>query len=269
MPGKTKKFKFDLTDTGQGTPVLMFPGSYATPAAWKGVQGAVTTPCRFLSTSLPGYGTTPEVRPNGDDDMGWLIEFIGQVVDAIGEPVHVVGHSWGATLALAAIFSGRIKPLSYISFEANPLFADPPGGSFSWRPQIRTMVSRFRAALEAGDPDAAAIIIDFYSRPGVFGEMPDNVRAFCQASAPTNLRDWSSVASFTPAFNEFAEINIPVTLARGENTPGPIVELTDHLANHLPGAHEQVVMGADHFLISTHPEICAEIIDEHFRTIRR
>ena len=118
-------------------------------------------------------------------------------------------------------------------------------------------------AAATGDPEAAAIIIDFYSREGTFGAMPDPVRAFCQATAPTNLLDWRSAASFTPAFEEFTGLSLPVTLVRGGVTPAPIVDVTELLASNIPRARKSVVDGADHFLISTHPADCAEILEAH------
>lgn len=258
-----KRFEFDLVETGEGPAVLLLPGSYATPAAWKGIQKALKTPFRTVSTSLPGYGTTPEIRPADDADIGQMVEFIGQVVDAVGEPVHLVGHSWGAQLALAALLATRIEPLSVVCFEANPIFAQPTDGPFPWRSEVDTMVDRFGAALADGDPDAASIIIDFYSRPGTFREMPENVRAFCRATARTNLRDWHSAATFAPSFEAFAAIDIPVALVRGGETPLPIVDVTEQLARNIPDGRKSVVPGADHFLISTHPAACAEILESH------
>lgn len=257
------RLEFELTESGQGPAVLLLPGSYATPAAWKGVQSALRTPFRTLSTSLPGYGSTPEVRPDTDSDIGWLVEFVGQVVEAVGEPVTVVGHSWGAHLLLAAVLAERITPLSIVCFEANPLFATRSDGPFRWRSDIEEMVDRFDKALASEDPDAAAIIIDFYGRPGTFLGMPENVRDFCRATARTNLRDWRSAASFTPPFEAFAAIDVPVTLVRGGETPLPIIDVTNQLAAKIPHAREKVVPGADHFLISTHPAACAEILEAH------
>jgi pimeloyl-ACP methyl ester carboxylesterase len=240
---------------------------YATPAAWRGIRGSLERSFRFFSTSLPGYGTTPEVRPECDPDIDVLIEFVGEVVEAVSEPVHVVGHSWGAQLALAAVLKERISPLSLICFEANPIFARPAGGSFPWSPDVSSMVDDFEAALVTGDPEAAAIIIDFYSRPGTFLAMPDPVRAFCQATAPTNLRDWRSAATFAPNFEEFSDLDLPVTLVRGSATPTPIVDVTEQLATHIPGARKKVVESADHFLISTHSSECAKILEAHFAEI--
>ena len=261
--------EFQLTEAGQGHAVLLLPGSYATPSAWKGVQSALKGTYRILSTSLPGYGTTPEVRPENDADIDRLVEFVGQVVDAVGEPVHVVGHSWGAQLVLAAVLAQRIAPLSLVCFEANPIFAEPRGGPFPWRSDIEEMVDRFETALAAGNPEAASIIIDFYSRPGTFLSLPEPVRAFCRTTAPTNLRDWHSAATFTPAFGAFAEIEIPVTLIRGELTPRPIIDVTEQLVTNIPSGRAKVVDGADHFLISTHSTACAELLESHIESVER
>ncbi|SHK41753.1 Pimeloyl-ACP methyl ester carboxylesterase [Shimia gijangensis] len=258
-----KPSEFRLSESGEGPAVLMLPGSYATPAAWKGLHGSLSIPIRALSTSLPGYGATPEIRPDNDANIAHLVEFVGQVVDAAGEPVHVVGHSWGAHLLLSAALAQRISPLSIVCFEANPVFAQPVEGPFPWRPDVEAMVTRFEAALACEDPEAASIIIDFYSRPGTFLGMPENFRAFCRDTAPTNLRDWHSAASFTPSFKAFASFDIPVTLVRGSETPEPVRDVTEQLLKYIPGACEKVVDGAGHFLVSTHPVACAEILETH------
>jgi len=263
------RYEFELNEKGQGPAVLMLPGSYATPAAWKGIERALSGSYRLLSTCLPGYGTTPEVRTDGDPDVSRMIEFVGQVVDAVDEPLHVVGHSWGAQLALAAVMTGRIAPISLTCFEANPLFAQRADGAFAWRPAIEQMVQAFENALAAGDLDAAAIIIDFYSRDGAFGSMPDAVRSFCRESAPTNLRDWYSTATFTPPFAAFSTIDLPVTLVRGSKTPQPIIDLTDELSRHMQTATVEVVEEADHFLISTHAAECARILEESVENASR
>ena len=258
-----KRFSFDLTDTGNGTAVLMLPGSYATPAAWRGIQESLKGEYRFISTSLPGYGATPEVRPESDADIGHLIEFVGQVIDTVDEPVHLVGHSWGAVLALAAVLAGRISPLSIICFEANPIFAQLTGGSFAWLSNIESMVNSFEVALAVGDRNAAGIIIDFYSRPGFFQKMPAKFQAFCEVTAPTNLLDWYSAATFTPYFKEFDALKMPVTLVRGSETPKAIVDVTKELAANIAKVEVKIVDGADHFLITTHPDACAEILQTH------
>lgn len=255
---------FEVVETGKGPVVLMVPGSYATPAAWKGIQNALGGSFRLISTSLPGYGSSPEVRPQNDADISHLVDFITKVVETIDAPFHVVGHSWGGHVLLAALLARRINPQSAVLFEANPLFANPVGAQFPWREEVRAMVRQFESALDANQPEAAAIIIDFYSQPGAFQTMPESVQAYCRSTATTNLRDWHSAATFTPVFSDFAAVALPTTLVCGSKTVRPVADVNAHLLANLPAAQREVVNGAGHFLITTHPEACAKIIRSHF-----
>ena len=49
------------------------------------------------------------------------VRVIEAVARRIGEPVHLVGHSFGWTVALATALSANIDVLSLTTFEANPL----------------------------------------------------------------------------------------------------------------------------------------------------
>ena len=131
------------------------------------------------------------------------------------------------------------------------------------------MVDRFEEALADGNPEAASIIIDFYGCAGTFLGLPKTVRAFCRSTAPTNLRDWRSAATFTPSFEDFAAVDLPITLVRGAASAVPIIDVTGQLVDSIPGASEKVVEGAGHFLISTHPAACAEILEAHIRNVER
>ena len=262
-----RAFDFDLTETGDGEAVLLVPGSFATPSAWKGVQSALTTPVHAFSAALPGYGTTPEIRDPGTPGMDEMVEFVGQLVDAIGKPVHVVGHSWGAFVLLAALHARRIAPLSVLCLEANPLCGRTADGHFPWSGEIIAMVNRLEAAIAAGDPEAAGIIIDFYSRPGMFRAMPEAFRAFCQATVSTNLRDWRAALTFTHAFADFAAFDLPVTLVHGDVTCTPIKDVNRALLEAFPNAQKRTIQGAGHFLISTHPDQCAAALDAHFSRV--
>ena len=50
-----------------------------------------------------------------------LIDIIETVVAKIGQPVHLVGHSFGGMVALACALSDRSEILSITTFEANPI----------------------------------------------------------------------------------------------------------------------------------------------------
>ncbi len=125
------------------------------------------------------------------------------------------------------------------------------------------MIAHFRAAIEVDDPEAAGIIIDFWSHPGNFGSMSKSFRAFCRTKAATNLLDWQVAADFAFDFEDFVRLDMPCTVARGEMANQAIVDVSDHIAANARNATLHVEPGAGHFLISTHPAECAAIIERH------
>ncbi len=257
---------FDLEIKGEGPPVLFLPGSYSTPRAWSGVMERLAG-WQMISVSLPGYGRTQERRDPTDCRMADLIGFVADVAEKIGTPFHLVGHSFGGQVALAATLEGGLPIQSLVTFEANPIYMRRAGTAFAWQAALQEMVARFDSAVAKGDPAAAGIIIDYYCGAGVFDTMPEPIRAFCAATAHTNVLDWHTARDFAPWATEFGAVSLPTTLCRGDRANIAIREITDELGGIIPKAKTAVVDGADHFLVSTHPQDCARIIADHLQRV--
>lgn len=88
------------------TPLLLLHGDGATATAWAGVAGALAGRFRVLAPDQPGNpGRSTSSRPfrTTADLTAWLAELVA----ALGTgPVHLVGHSAGAHLALSAVLDG-------------------------------------------------------------------------------------------------------------------------------------------------------------------
>jgi pimeloyl-ACP methyl ester carboxylesterase len=87
--------------------IVFVHGVPETAAIWAKVRSAIDRPS--VALSLPGFGTS---RPDGfdatkDDYVRWLVEEL----DAIGEPVDLVGHDWGAglTYRVATAHGDRLR----------------------------------------------------------------------------------------------------------------------------------------------------------------
>ena len=254
---------FELEDTGTGPVLLFLPGSYSNPAAWKGVQRSLKGSYRLVTTSLPGYGGSKEVRGESVTDMSLMSNFVAEVVAHIGEPVHLISHSYGGLTAFAAVLSGKVSPLSLVTFEANPIYSRLDDGDFPWAAAFDDLTARFESAYASGDADAASLIIDFWSEPGFFNSMPEGVQEYCRSTVYSNILDWRSAAGFKPTVSEYAAIDVPTTVVRGEFAIKPMVDLCDEVSKAVPEASLKIVKGSGHFLISTHSQECAAIIDDH------
>ena len=245
-----------------GPLVLFLPGSYSTASAWRRIWGHLPERWRLAAISLPGYGDTSETRRPGDADMAHEVVVVAEAVRLLGGgPVHLVGHSFGGMVALAAALEGAVEVRGLALFEANPF--DLIAENTALHGAACDLAAAFGAALTAGETDAPARIIDYWGGEGCFDAMPSWMQDFCRRTAHANMLDWETGLGFRPDPEAIAALNFPVLLVRGEGAIPAMVAITDALGACLPDARPEVVAGAGHFLISTHAEACAALLAQH------
>ena len=57
--------------------------------------------------------------------------------------------------------------------------------------------------------------------------MPEPVQSYCRTTVASNILDWRAAAGFTPTIAEFAALDMPCTLVRGEHANPALAEVTD------------------------------------------
>lgn len=259
--------RIDYHETGKGPAVLFVPGSFSTPTAWRGMQDRLPQHYRFVGTSLCGYGGTEETRSLDDLGMEHQVRVVEAVAKQIGIPVHLVGHSFGGTVALATALAGTIEVLSIATFEANPIVLIRERGHAQMFEATQRMSAAFEAAYHAGERDAAGRIIDYWGGEHSFGAMPDVVQDYCRATAYANVLDWRTAYGFEASMADYAQLTMPVLLVRGALANPAMIEITEALKASLPNTHPAVVDGASHFLITSHVEDCARILAEFLKEV--
>lgn len=250
----------DFVDVGDGPAIVFVPGSFSTPAAWRGIQKLLPQRYRFVGTSLCGYGETAETRSLDDLGIEHQVKVIETVAHRIGAPVHLVGHSFGGTIALATALAGTVEIRSIATFEANPLLLLRERGHSELFAEMREMSTAFETAWHAGERDAAGRIIDFWGGAGSFDALPEPVRDYCRSTAYVNVLDWRTAYTFEAGVADYASLAMPVLLARGGLANPAMVEITEALSTSLPNVRQAVVDGASHFLITTHVDDCARLL---------
>lgn len=96
--------RFDVRDEGPpgGPPVVLLHGFPQTSSSWDRVAPLLhAAGLRTLAPDQRGY--SPEARPPGRRAyrMGELVRDVAALVERVGQPVHLVGHDWGAAAAWA------------------------------------------------------------------------------------------------------------------------------------------------------------------------
>ncbi len=253
----------DFEERGQGPALLFVPGSFGSGAGWKAVIAKMGGGYRFITISLLGYGATAERRPLGNATMQQQTDVLDSVLERIGEPAHVVAHSFGGLAVLAQALYGKIKPVSLCLIEANPFGILRTAGEEELYAMFGAMTVDYFAEFEAGKPGAARHVVDFYECPGTFDAFPQKVRDYIIATTPANIRDWSSATPFEPSLSEYAGIEANTLVIRGGNGHPAMRRIAEIIAAAMPNARLETIAGGRHFLPATHPSELAALIAAH------
>lgn len=253
----------EYDERGEGPALLLLPGSFGTGSGWIAVTDRLARRYRIVTTSLLGYGATAERRPLGNATMRQQTELIDRILERIGEPAHVVGHSFGALAALAHAIEGTIKPASLILVEANPLGLLKTWGEADLYAMFGAMTRHYFAEFEAGRPDAARHVIDFYGGEGTFAAFPAKVRDYVIKTTPANIRDWSSGTPFEPPPSAYHQITATTLVVRGGDGHPAMMRIAEILAEAIPHGRLETVAGGSHFLPATNPAELARLLDAH------
>ena len=159
-----------IIEQGSGAPVVFLHSGVGSAGEWRGVFGLWPEGHRLVAVDAYGAGVGPGVpgRRRLDDYADQVLA----VVDHVGEPVHLVGFSWGGATALHVGVTAApvLASLTVVEPEAYSLLTASDGPAFSAITELR---ERWREHVRADRwYEACAEFIDFYNGPGTFSRWP-------------------------------------------------------------------------------------------------
>jgi pimeloyl-ACP methyl ester carboxylesterase len=102
-----------VREVGAGIPVVCIHASASSSGQWRALMERLSDRFRVIAVDLYGSGKTqvwPEGRPMYLDDELVLLR---PVFRAAGESFHLVGHSYGAAVALKAALADQGRLISW------------------------------------------------------------------------------------------------------------------------------------------------------------
>ena len=123
-----KTLKIDYTDEGDGPPVIAIHSSVSANRQWRSLTDALKDRYRVLAINLFGYGETTAWPGNAPQSLYAQAQLVLALCEELGGPVHLVGHSFGGSVALkvAMLLGSRVEAL--ILLEPNPFYILKQGG---------------------------------------------------------------------------------------------------------------------------------------------
>ncbi|MBP6736437.1 MAG: alpha/beta hydrolase [Rhodobacteraceae bacterium] len=245
-------------------PVLALHCSLAHGGEWAGLVGHLPG-VRLMAPDLPGHGR----QPIWDGQSDTHAEATRQAADcaaALGAPIDLIGHSFGATVALRLALERPelVRSLVLIEpvlFAAAKAAEDPRFAAFASRE------GRFRDLLAEGQAEAATeAFLAVWGSDRPFPDLPPEARAYMVARIglvaaldPVLMGDAAGLLRYLG----LESLGVPVLLVQGDQSPPIIDAIQTELARRLPMVSRAVVPGAGHMLPVTHAAALAPLIAAH------
>jgi pimeloyl-ACP methyl ester carboxylesterase len=231
------------TKGGQGPPLALVHGSFSDHESnWQFVKEAFERRFTVYAIARRGRGETP---PTAGHSVADEADDLVALIDAVGEPVRVLGHSYGAVVAMeAALRSPLLEKL---------ILYEPP------KPSIfpAALCERLGRMGERGEWDA--LVEAFLSEALLIPRADiDELKASDGwqdwiADAPVTLEDVAAVSRLDYSPERFAAIEIPVRLFVGSESVRELYQ-TDDLTPVLPDVRIVTLEGQAHEGMTTAPE---------------
>ena len=250
-----------------GPEMVLLHCSLAHGGAWSGVIERLSDKFKMFAPDLSGHGKSQDW--NKDvlfQDQG--VSSIVGLLKHIGCPCHLVGHSFGATIAMriAHEFPELVKSL--ILFE--PVFFgclqdsdNPMYGQWSIREKPYTDL------IEKGNfAGAAKAFMSLWGTGARWEDIPAYQKLYIVKRI--HLISAGSKSIITPGkdrmrLNDYKQVTKPVYLLEGENSPIVISEVQKTLLNTFPNVSKSVILGAGHMAPITHPKEFSEEVEKFLK----
>jgi pimeloyl-ACP methyl ester carboxylesterase len=239
---------------GAGPPLVLVHGTTADHTRWNSVLEPLAAHHTVYAVDRRGRGESSDAEPYAIERE---FEDIAAVVDAIGGPVDLLGHSYGAICSLeATLRSGAVRKL--VLYEP-PL----PIGIEIYPPALLDALTQ---QLEAGDREG--VITTFFTK---VVRMPaaevEALRAESSwpgrvAAAHTIPRELRIQDEYTPDFDRFAQVDVPTLLLVGSDSPPFLVEPSRRLGETIPNARLETMAGQQHTAMTMAPELFVGLVSD-------
>lgn len=184
----------------------------------------------------------------------------GKIDPKIG--VHLVGHSFGGVVALAATMA-KIVPVKKLTlFETVDVSVLEVFGMDAAMNKVNEFVVQFKEAYNNDEDYACARVIDFWGGQGSFEAIPQYIQQQMITMTQNNIRHWELIKNNAKPQAAYQSLNIPVNLVYGSKSNMVAKTISKTLHQHFPNSSLFEINGASHFMITTHTDECVEIIKE-------
>jgi pimeloyl-ACP methyl ester carboxylesterase len=255
--------KIDYTDEGQGQPIVLLHSSVSANRQWRALTEALKDRYRILAINLFGYGGTTPWPGNASQSLYAQAQLVLAVCEQFDGPVHLVGHSFGGSVALKAamLLGPRVDKL--ILLEPNPFSLLEQGGRTEAFLESRALRDHVKCFGSLGDwPKVAERFADYWLGDGAWRAMSEKRRAAFVEALPPNFYEWDAVMDEKTTIEEWRSLPTRTLVVSDKATRLTIREIVHIFEAACPHWSFQFIAEGGHMAPLTHPQLINPIVRE-------
>ncbi len=268
--GRAVNYEAGGPNDGSAPLILFQPPGASGASIWRPIAALLQDRFRTAAVNPSGYGETeafagPTPMTLRDEAALFVAVIRAELPKSRCRTVHIVGHSYGGTIALVLALAwpqlvGRLTLL-----EPAPYVLLREAGEAALAEEIEAQNRNFIADVRAGSRNAEAMerYIDFFNnRPGYWRSLGNGAQAKMLALAERLAAGLDAVERLDMRCADLASIAAPATVVRGTATDPLHARLSGLVAQSIPDAALIDLPGAGHMMTLTHGAEIAEMLRE-------
>lgn len=208
-------------EAGSGPGVVCVHANASTSGQWRGLMGLLAPDFYVIAPDSYDVGKSPRWPSRRVIELKDEAELIEPLIQKAGDPVVLIGHSYGAAVALIAAVRNPSRVRAIAVYEPT-LFSliEADGPAPNDADGIRETAAASGRAVDADDLDSAArLFIDYWMGEGAWQKTPENRKPAIAASL-ANVRRWAYALLHEPTpLNAFRALDVPLLYMVGQRSP--------------------------------------------------
>lgn len=221
--------------------------SASSPRQWASYAARLAGRVLLEAPALIGYDDTSDWSPQDAIGLVEEAERLEPVLNSHHEAVHLVGHSYGATVALtiARLWPQRVRSLTL--YEPIPfalLRHHTDGGPWT---EIQRLAREVALSVRIGQPHRAAErFIDYWGGTSSWAGMPERRRASVSLRMAKVCREFDALFDDPTPAHALSLLEMPVHVLCGSDSPPPARRTSEIVASLCPRAELRYLPGLGH-----------------------
>ena len=250
----------DYLQEGQGPPVILIHSSVSGNRQWKTLTESLRDERNVFSMNLMGYGKTSAWSNPIPLKLFEQVRLVLALQEMVDQKVHLIGHSYGGSVALKSAMSFSDKIESLVLLEPNPFYLLRQNHRMKTYQEVMQLSEKVRLhGLNHNWTRVAEIFADYWIGDGALNKMANHRKeAFIEGLKP-NIHEWG-ILEEESKLEDIQKLPTRTLLIYDPKTVQSILEITDLLKDACPHWQFESIPGAGHNAPITHPDMINPMI---------